>query len=232
MTMRTTRIVLIAVFVLATSLAGFAQQPCGIPNQIFCQPFDLTGNASSSQNDTNGNGNFATVYDNFDGRVGKVHSVHWVGEYFNGSSNPPNVNGFTVTFWDATGQQGFAGSPGNITAQFTCGGLCGETDLGNFGGSEAFVYWITLPTDFTPIAGTNWVSVVPNLGFPPQWGWSTGTGGDGLSYQDFFGARSPLALDFALALDGPGSTTPEPGTMVMLGTGILGLAGALRRKLL
>jgi hypothetical protein len=26
--------------------------------------------------------------------------------------------------------------------------------------------------------------------------------------------------------------TPEPGTLIMLGTGILGLAGTLRRKLL
>jgi hypothetical protein len=28
-----------------------------------------------------------------------------------------------------------------------------------------------------------------------------------------------------------GTSTPEPSTLVMLGTGILGLAGALRRKL-
>ena len=229
MSSRAGRIVMLAaMFALATSVAGWAVQPCGVANQIFCQPFDQTGNAYSSQNDPGGLGNFATVYDNFDGSVGPVHSVHWVGEDFNGNYSP--VNGFTVSFWDHSGA---GGSPGGVPVSFTCAGLCGETDLGNFGGFEAYVYWITLPKDFTPIAGANWLSIVPNLGFPPQWGWSSGTGGDGLSYQDFFGARSALAADMAFALDGPGqTTTPEPGTMVMLGTGILGLAGTLRRKLL
>jgi hypothetical protein len=35
-----------------------------------------------------------------------------------------------------------------------------------------------------------------------------------------------------VALDGtPLTATPEPGTLLMMGTGILGLAGMLRRKL-
>jgi hypothetical protein len=32
-------------------------------------------------------------------------------------------------------------------------------------------------------------------------------------------------------VEGPGGTTPEPGTLVMLGSGVLGVAGLLRRKL-
>ncbi len=37
--------------------------------------------------------------------------------------------------------------------------------------------------------------------------------------------------DFILLNVGQASTTPEPGTLVLLGTGILGLAGVVRRKL-
>ncbi len=76
---------------------------------------------------------------------------------------------------------------------------------------------------------TYWLSVVPNLTFPPQWGWAQGMMGDGLAYQDFFGARSPLAVDFAFNVQGV--PTPEPGSLILMGTGILGLAGMLRRKL-
>jgi len=39
-----------------------------------------------------------------------------------------------------------------------------------------------------------------------------------------------VAFDW-VQLTGTGTSVPEPGTLVMLGTGILGLAGALRRKL-
>jgi hypothetical protein len=70
---------------------------------------------------------------------------------------------------------------------------------------------------------------VPDLGFPPQWGWATGTGSDP-GYQCFFGACGLTGSGFAYAVDG--RPIPEPGTLIMLGTGILGLAGSLRRKLL
>jgi hypothetical protein len=42
-----------------------------------------------------------------------------------------------------------------------------------------------------------------------------------------FGATSSA---FALTIDANGQATPEPGSLLLLGTGILGLAGLLRRK--
>jgi hypothetical protein len=240
---------LATVFALAVSVAGWASSVsggntplshvagsgpagppatiCGIPNQLYCQDFDGTGNAYSSQNDTNGLGNFATVYDNFTlANSATVDSMHWVGEYF----NPPNqgpITAWTVTLWSDN-----AGQPGTVISMQNLTGTDNETFLGTFGGFPTYTY-STTGLGWAITGGTQyWVSVVPDLGFPPQWGWSSGTGGDGISFQDFFGVRSQLAADMAFALDGSGgATTPEPGTLVMLGTGVLGLAGAIRRKL-
>jgi hypothetical protein len=75
---------------------------------------------------------------------------------------------------------------------------------------------------------TYWLSLVPDLSFPPQWGWETGVLGDSLSYQDFFGSRSQLTSDMAFNIQGV--PAPEPGSLVLLGTGFLGVAATLRRK--
>ena len=223
MTSRTTRIVLLAaVFALVTSVAGFAQVPCGLPNEIYCQAYDGSGNLFASQNDTNngGSGNFATVYDTFTlSKTWDVESFHFVGGYFNGGP-PPFVSAFTLTFYNDNG-----GIPGNpiATGSFT---NFNEVSLGN----QIYSYDLFFGS-FDMAPGTYWASVVPDLGFPPQWGWAEGSG-PGLGYQCFFGTCGPLGVSLAFALDGTVvSTTPEPSTLIMLGTGILGLAGTLRRKL-
>jgi len=217
---------LAAVFALATSVAGFAQLPCGVANQIYCQPWDGNSNLFASQNDTNqgGLGNFATVYDNFTlTKTWDVESFHWVGGYF----NPPNQG--PITAWTLTFYNDNNGSPGNPIATGTFGGNGGETFIGNVNGFPIYVYWLYFDSfDMKP--GTYWASVVPDLGFPPQWGWATGTGGDGHGWQCFNGACGDTFTDFAFAIDGT-QVTPEPGTLVMLGTGIIGLAGILRRKI-
>ncbi len=219
MNTRTTRVVLlVALFALATSVAGFAQ--CGLPNEIFCQPWDGTGNLFASQNDTNGFGNFATVYDTFTLPGGPsawdVESFHFIGGYFNGAT-PPFVAAFTLEFY-----QDAAGAPGNPIA------------IGYFLNFNEQPYGSLYSYDlyfqsFDMAPGKYWASVVPDLGFPPQWGWATGVG-PGLGWQAFFGPPAPIGASFAFGVDG--TAVPEPGTLIMLGTGILGLAGSLRRKLL
>ena len=202
-----------------------APQPCGVPNQIYCQNWDGGSNLFSSQNDTNGLGNFATVYDNFTfTRTWDVESFHWVGGYFNPANQAP-ITAWTLTFYNDN-----AGQPGNPIATGTFAGNGGETFIGNVNGFPIFEYSLFFGS-FDMAPGTYWASVVPDLGFPPQWGWATGTGGDGISYQDFFGTRTQLGSDMAFAIDGT-QVTPEPGTLIMLGTGILGIAGTLRRKLM
>ncbi len=174
---------------------------------LYSQGFDGTGNAYSSQNDTAGFGNFATTYDNFTlGFNASVQDVHWTGEYF----NPPNqglITAFTINFYADS-----AGMPGGLLMSYSISGNAGETFLGNFAGFPTYTYWVNLSSAFNAVAGTTyWMSIVPDLAFPPQWGWSEGMGGDGISYQDFFGARSPLAADMAFDLTGT-PATPESGS--------------------
>ena len=196
----------------------------GVQAQVYFQNPNFNG-AFSSQNDTNGFGNFATVYDNFTlGSSTKLSSVEWVGSYFNPPTQGP-ITGWTLQFYADAGN-----TPGASLYSTHVAGNAGETflQIDNVGDPT---YLYSLNVNFTAAAGTEyWLSVVPDLGFPPQWGWETSSQGDGLSYQNFFGTLSPLGTDLSYALFA--SPTPEPGTLIMLGTGILGLAGSLRRKLL
>ena len=204
---------------------------CGAPAfadiQLYTQPPTLDGILYASRNDTTGgNGNFATIYDNFQIYQTKPYyldDVEWFGGYFNGSGNV--ITGWTISIYaDAAGAPGgqlwtrnFSVSyPGYMESCNLQNAMCAY-DMDNIANGYKL-----LP--FT----TYWLSVVPDLGFPPQWGWGTGLDGDGLAYQDFFGVRSPLGVDFAMNIQG---ITPEPGSLILLGTGILGLAGVLRRKL-
>jgi hypothetical protein len=60
-----------------------------------------------------------------------------------------------------------------------------------------------------------------------------GDGDAANGYQCFFGTCGGVGVNFAFDLTGNpvSGTTPEPGTLVLLDTGVLGLAGSLRRKL-
>ncbi len=169
MTTRTTRIVLLAaMFALATSVIGFAQAPCGLPNELYCQAWDGSGNLFASQNDTVGGfGNFATVYDQFTLAKGNslwdVESFHFVGGYFN-IGPPPFVTALTLELY-ANDNGGSA--PGTPIA------------IGSFPSFDETGTWrrrLLIRSIFPELRmapGTYWASVVPDLGFPPQWGWAT-----------------------------------------------------------
>jgi len=189
---------------------------------LYSQPWDGGSNLYASQNDTNpsGHGLFAQVWDNFTlGTSATILEVDWTGGYFNPPSQGP-IGGWFVNFYaDSSGQ------PGSLLNSTFLPGTASETFLTTVNGFPIYTYQATV--GFLAMAGTQyWLDVYPDLGFPPQWGWATGTGGDGLAYQVFFGSFGPISTDFAFKLQG---TVPEPCTLLLLGSGLLGLA-AFRKK--
>jgi hypothetical protein len=194
---------------------------------IYSQPWDGGSTLYASQNDTaaGGYGEFAAVYDNFmlTGPT-SISEVSWTGGYFNPASQG------TITQWDVSFYSDNAGAPGTLLNSYIILGTGGETSIG----SAIFTYDVSLPsaTGFHAAGGvTYWLSVVPDTAFPPQWGWATGTGGDGAAYQVFFGTGGPLQADMAFALNG-GQNVPEPASLVLtgIGLGLLGLGSWRRRR--
>jgi hypothetical protein len=216
-------LLLVAVFAFAVSAAA---------GTIYSQPYDGSGNLFASQNDIGGNGNFATAYDDFTltGNPGgwQVTDIHFTGGYFNPGA-PGNITNFTLNFYAESG-----GIPGGLIQSFTTGNNANENCVGNICTYDA----VLAGGGLTLQDGVEyWLSIEPDMVFPPQWGWATsavdGDGDAANGYQCFFGSCGGVGVNFAFDLTGNpvGGTTPEPGTLVLLDTGVLGLAGSLRRKL-
>jgi hypothetical protein len=208
------------IFATVGLVAGLAWVGSADAAVLYTQPYDGTANLFASQNDTTGGfGNFATTYDNFKlASSSNITSVDFTGGYFNPGA-PGTITKFTLTIYSDV-----AGAPGAAL----------YTQVVNSNGNEVLlsgnIDTYDIATSFIAAAGTEyWVSVVPDLGFPPQWGWATGTGGDGIGYQCFFGACGQTGNDFAFTLNGQG-TVPEPLTLSLFGAGLTGVAAMRRRK--
>jgi hypothetical protein len=209
---------------------GFmASAPARADVTLYDQPTDLNG-SYTSQNDTNGLGNYATAYDNFTlTTASTIDSVDWVGNYFSGS--PSTITSFAVSFYADS-----SGTPGSRLATTKISGNANETSLGTDKSGDPVFSYTAAVTPFSAAAGTQyWLSIVPSLGYPPQWGWETGTGGDGSAYQVGFGIGFQLPSDLAFTLvDNPAvASVPEPSTMMTASIGALAMLGyACRRRYL
>lgn len=211
---RSKMVLLAALFALVLSASAFA-------DTLYTQPYDGNGYLNASQNDVGGLGNFATTYDNWNINPGggyTVDEVQFTGGYIQGSAG--SITGWTVNvYFDSGGAPGALQHTSHISGNGneSCGGNICTYDITGLGFGELS----NIPY---------WLSVVPDLSLSSaQWGWATGTGGDGAGYQDYFDQHGATGFDQAFTLSS--TTVPEPGTLVMMGTGVLGLAGAIRRKL-
>jgi hypothetical protein len=193
---------------------------------LYSQPWDGSSNSFASQNDTMGGiGNFATVYDNFTlPSTSDVEDVEWTGGYFNPPESGP-ITAWTITFYANN-----AGALGGVLTTLKFNDTGNETFVGIVNGILPIYTYSETFTSIDLAAGTYWLSVVPDLSLPPQWGGATGTGGDGTSYQNFMGTLSATGVD--MAFDITGSAIPEPSTwaMRMLGLAGLGFAGFRARR--
>ncbi len=211
---------LISALIASAALASAAQA-----DVLYSNPYDGTGNSYSSQNDTaSGFGNFATVYGFFTSGAATwdVTDVHFVGSYFN-PATAGNITGFTVNIFGDSGN-----APGAmLSSTFVPAGSFVETSMGNdpFGNPTSNYSMNVIPTMVT---GDAWVSVVPDMGFPPQWGWCTGVDSDPshAGYQTFFGSTS--RLPGSLSLEITGRVVPAPASLGLVG--LAGLAFNRRRR--
>lgn len=190
---------------------------------LFSQPTNNFG-GYFSQNDTNsgGLGNYATSFDNFTlGSTATIGALTWFGSYV---GSPGGITGFTISIWaDNSGVPNLTSLLYSATIAGNAGETFVETDL-----LKNPEYSYSGNINFTATGGTKyWLGIVPNLGVPPQWAWESGSGGDGVAYQDLFGSLNKLAVDNAFTLST--ASVPEPSASVLVGGGLVLLVFATWR---
>ena len=118
---------------------------------------------------------------------------------------------------DGTLSQTLATTPGSVyTVSFWLAGV--GDDPSDF---SAFWNGTQLISLTDPNTGSNWMQYSFTV---------TGTGSDTLSFS-FRDDPAWIAFDNVSVTEVSGTSVPEPGSLLLLGTGVLGLGGIVRRKL-
>lgn len=194
---------------------------------LYSQAFNDSATAYASQNDTSGTYvPLATAYDDFVlSHNSNVNEVDFTGLYF-GNSGGGTITGFTLTLYNDN-----AGAVGSTLAFGSFAGNANQTFIGNFAGFDDYSYSISF-ADFAMTAGTYWLSLVPDMDYPPQWGWATSNTGTHNAQQSFLNTTlNPLNDNLAFDVKGTSSRdgVPEASTWAFMLVGF-GAAGAILRR--
>ena len=207
---------------------------------VYTQAPTYPGATSASVSSSDDGGTFtpatlATTFDNFTlTSTARIGSLTWQGLSFNGDTGGTTtipVQSFNIGFYANN-----AGTPGALLSSQTISftqTFVAAVDLNGVGRNNLYNYTGNLSSAFSALGGTSYfLSIQGNTPYPAEWAWTSGTGGNGTSYQTYINDAGATVVsptvsgDRAFTLN----SVPDTGsTLILLGLGVVSIMAAHRQ---